>query len=222
MLDPDSLYTVSTTTGQAKGTAQPPVNTPFPFPYADDFENTPPEKAAKYLADQDGAFEAHSCHGRSGQCLEQVIDRKPVAWSPIPDPFTMGGDANWSDYTLSADVLFGKAGEATLIGRIDSSAAFADGNARWPSAYVLQIRRDGGWALLNARYKRAPQTLASGSTEFQAADWHTLQLAFKGPAITASLDGKPLVTVKDPSHTAGMIAIGTDWGTAQFDNLSVR
>jgi hypothetical protein len=221
-VDPDSLYTLTTTTGQAKGTAQPPVNTPFPFPYSDGFEKTPLEKAAKYLADQDGAFEAHRCRARSGQCLEQVIERKPIPWGPLPDPFTMAGDANWSDYTLGAEVLFGTAGEVTLIGRIDSADVFQDGNARWPSAYVFQIRRDGEWALLNSRFKHAPQTLASGATEVPAADWHTLQLAFKGPKITASLDGKQLVTVEDPSHTAGMIAVGTDWGTAQFDNLSVH
>jgi hypothetical protein len=221
-LDPDSLYTLTTTAGQEKGTAQPPVNTRFPFPYADDFEQTPDGKTAKYLADQDGAFEAHPCHDRSGKCLEQVIERKPIPWGPLPDPFTMAGDASWSDYTLSADLLFGSGSEVSLIGRIDSADVFADANARWPSAYVFQLRRDGAWALLDSRYKRAPHTLASGVIEFRAQDWHALQVVFEGQKIIPSLDGKQLTAVQDPSHTAGMIAIGTDWGTAQFDNLSVR
>lgn len=221
-LDPDSLYTLTTTTGQSKGTAQPPVNAPFPFPYRDDFEKTPASQAAKFLSDQDGAFEAQPCRGRSGQCLEQVIERKPIPWGPLPDPFTMAGDANWSDYTLGADVLFGNAGEVALSGRIDSADVFADKNARWPSAYVFELKRDGGWMLLNCQYKHAPQILASGATRMDAKAWHRVELVFHGKSITANLDGKALATVQDGTHMAGMIAIGTDWGTAKFDNLAVQ
>ncbi len=41
IFDPDSLYSLTTTTGQGKGVAQPPAAKPFPFPYADDFDETP-------------------------------------------------------------------------------------------------------------------------------------------------------------------------------------
>lgn len=221
-LEPESLYTLSTTTGQAKGTAQPPVNRPFPFPYQDDFDKTPLARAARYLADQDGAFEAHPCRERPGQCLEQVIERKPIPWGPLPDPFTMAGDANWSDYTVSADVLMNTASDATLMGRIDTADVFADSHARWPSGYVLQLNHDGSWLLFSAAFKRAPQTLASGTNKTAAAGWHTLRLTFRGSEIAATLDGLPLATVRDTRHTAGMIAIGADWGTAQFDNLSIH
>ena len=39
--EPDSLYTITTTTGQHKGTAVPPPSKPFPFPYHESFEKTP-------------------------------------------------------------------------------------------------------------------------------------------------------------------------------------
>lgn len=55
--DPDSLYSLTTTTEQGKGTAEPPPASAFPFPYADDFDQTERGKTAKYLSDQDGAFE---------------------------------------------------------------------------------------------------------------------------------------------------------------------
>jgi hypothetical protein len=38
--DPDSLYSLTTTTGQAKGAVEPPPSAPFPFPYRQDFEST--------------------------------------------------------------------------------------------------------------------------------------------------------------------------------------
>jgi hypothetical protein len=221
-LEPESLYTLTTTEGQGKGKAQPPVNTPFPFPYSEDFEKTILGRAARFFADQDGAFEAHPCRGRNGQCLEQVISQKPIPWGPLPDPYTMAGDANWSDYTLSADVRIDGASAVTLIGRIDSANAFADANARWPSGYVLQLNHDGTWLLFSESFKRAPQVLASGSLPKSAAGWHSLRLAFHETKITAAVDDRQLAEVQDQTHTAGMVALGTDWGTAQFDNVSVR
>jgi galactosylceramidase len=36
-LDVDSVFTLSTTTGQSKGVTQIPAQSPFPIPYYDDF-----------------------------------------------------------------------------------------------------------------------------------------------------------------------------------------
>ncbi|HLH02979.1 MAG TPA: family 16 glycoside hydrolase [Bryobacteraceae bacterium] len=221
-LEPDSLYSLTTTTGQSKGTAQPPANTPFPLPYKDDFEKTTPERAAKYLADQDGAFEAHTCRERAGQCMEQVITERPIPWGPLPDPFTLAGDANWSDYTVRVDAFLDSAADATLMGRIESADVFEDGHARWPSGYVLELDHDGGWQLFSAKFKQAPQTLASGRLGHSAAGWHTVRLTFRGTTISAALDGQQLAKIEDKNHAHGMIAFGCDWGRAQFDNLSIE
>lgn len=209
--DPDSLYSLTTTTGQAKGTAQPPTNTPFPLPYGEDFDGMALNHAPKFLSDQDGAFEVHPCRERSGQCLEQVIIQKPIPWMPIPNPFTMAGAAEWTDYTLSADMLLNDANEATLMGRIDSADVFQDVNMLWPSAYVLRLGKNGNWTLLSAKYKTVPRTLASGTIALDVGKWHHLQLEFKGNQIRANLDNQLLTALQDSTHTHGMIAIGTDW-----------
>jgi hypothetical protein len=217
----NSLYSLTTTTGQGKGDVQPPVNTLFPFPYRDDFDKVTQNRTPKYLADQDGAFEVHSCRGRSGQCLEQVITEKPISWGPLPDPFTLAGNADWSDYTVACDVLLSNADEATLMGRIDSANVFEDGAMLWPAGYILQLKKSGAWSLLSTQYKHAPRTLASGSLDSAGNSWHRLELHFAGTQIKASLDGHTLADVQNKTHTRGMIAIGTDWTRAQFDNLSV-
>jgi hypothetical protein len=219
--DPDSLYSLTTTTGQGKGTAQPPPPAAFPFPYADDFEQTSLNHTPKYLSDQDGAFEARACVGRSGHCLEQVISQKPIPWSPLPDPFTLAGDAAWTDYTVSADIRFLSASPAVIMGRIDSADVFQDDKARWPSGYVLRLAPGGAWELLSAEYKKAVETLASGTVVIDHNQWHRLELRFHGKQITASLDGAPLASLENVAHAHGMIALGTEWNLIQFDNLRV-
>jgi len=221
LLDPDSLYTFTTTTGQGKGAAQPPPDAPFPMPYSDDFESTPLARAPRFLSDQDGAFEAHPFHHRKGMCLEQVITMKPIPWSPLPDPFTLAGDAQWKDYRLAADFLLDTGASARLMGRVDSADVFKDDKAQWPSGYVLNFDGDGKWMLMTAAYKVATRTLASGSIVLAGGQWHHAELSFKGTLVTAACDGAVLATVSDTSHAQGMFALGAGWSRTQFDNLSV-
>jgi hypothetical protein len=220
--DPDSLYSLTTTTGQGKGTAEPPPAAPFPFPYTDDFESTALERAPKYLSDQDGAFEVHPCSGRVGKCLEQVITQVPIPWAPLPDPFTLAGDVNWTDYAVGADVHFLSEAPATVMARIDTADVFQDNHARWPSGYILRVKPDGEWELFSARYKKPVATLASGAARIDRGQWHHLELRVMGQTIKASLDGVPLASVEDSTHTHGMFALGTEWNRIQFDNLVVR
>ena len=220
--DPDSLYSLTTTTGQGKGTARPPAAKPFPFPYADDFDKTQLGHTAKYLSDQDGAFEVRDCNGRSGRCLEQVISDKPIPWNPLPDPFTLAGDEGWTDYRVVVDVRFLSQAPAVVIGRIDSSDVFKDEKLPLPSGYGLRVKPDGAWEILSTQYKKPTVTIASGSTAIDRNLWHRLEMSFHGKQIAASLDGRPLATVEDSAHSHGMFALATEWDHIQFDNLSVE
>lgn len=218
--DPDSLYSLTTTTGQGRGTAKPPADAPFPFPYQNTFENNPLDRSPKYLSDQDGAFEVHACRGRAGRCLEQVITTKPIAWGPfLPDPWTLVGDEQWTDYRVASDFL--SDGPVTIMGRIDSGNIFSDATARWPSGYILTLTPDGEWTLVSTKHKVPVHTLASGTVKLSGQKWHRIDLAFHKNQITATVDKHQLTTVTDDSHPRGMIGIGTGWNRAQFDNLSV-
>jgi hypothetical protein len=219
--DADSLYSLTTTTGQGSGTAQPPPPAPFPFPYADDFEHTDLNRSPKYLSDQGGAFEVHPCDGRPGKCLEQVITEKPIEWGPFPDPFTLAGDAAWTDYTIAADVRFLSSAPASIAGRIDSADVFQDAKAHWPSGYMLLVHPDGAWQLISTQFKKQPVVLAKGTAAFDRDRWHHVELSFSGTNISASLDGAALMNVSDSTHTHGMFALGTEWDRIQFDNLQV-
>ena len=219
--DPDSLYTVTTTVGQHKGAAEPPPAKPFPLPYSESFETTRLLHAPAYLSDQDGAYEVHACSGRPGKCLEQVITQKPVPWGPLPDPWTLAGDAKWTDYAERVDFRVAQGGVATLIGRIDSADVFADQKALYPSGYVLRVQADGKWTLLATAYKKPEKQLASGSVSLDAARWHKMELSFRGSAIHAAIDNKTVADAQDQMHAHGMIGIGSGWDHTAFDNLAI-
>ena len=219
--DPDSLYTLSTTTGQAKGTAVPPPSKPFPFPYREDFEKAVPGGVPQYLADQNGAFEVSSCSGRPGHCLAQVVTTPPISWGIMPKPFTFLGDQGWTDYTVTADALLPQDGEVAVLGRIDSVDFFQDGKAPWPGGYVLSLHADGAWQLLSAKLKSPPSQLASGKLQLAPHSWHRLSLTFQGAQIVAEVDGRRVGEATDATHGKGMAGIGSGWNRAQFDNFEV-
>ena len=222
MLDPISLYSLTTTTGQGKGTASPPPSASVPFPFARDFQHTAIGASPKYFSDQDGAFEVRPCKGRSARCLTQVVTRRPIPWGITPDPFTMLGDAGWTDYVVSSDAMLGGGGDVTLLGRIDSANFFADGHALWPSAYILSVERGGAWRLLNAQYRRPTLTLASGKVPFRLSTWHHMALAFSGTTIRVAIDRLQVAKVRDTTHKKGMVGIGSGWNRAEFDHFEVR
>ena len=219
--DADSIYSLTTTTGQAKGAAQPPAKAAFPMPYGDDFEHTSLTRAAKYLSDQDGAFEVHPCTGRVGKCLEQVITEKPIPWSPLPDPFTLAGDVGWENYTVAVDVRFVDDGPITVMGRIDSADVFKDEKAMWPSGYVLSLFPDGGWKMSSAAYKMPTRTLGSGKIGEAGKEWRHVEMRFAGKNVAAIVDGKQIFSAEDDGHVHGMFGLGTGWSKAEFDNLKV-
>ena len=224
-LDPRSIYSLTTTQGQHKGNTTPPPAQPFPFPYAENFETTPLGQSPKYFADQDGAFEVVPCRGRSGRCLQQVVDRQPIWWIPRPDPFTLFGSSKWADYQASVDARLEGKGEVTLLGRIDSASYMVNKEARkarWPSCYVLRVFENGQWELDDASYTAHLKALAKGSVPFRLKAWHHLELNFKGNSIQASIDGAVVARVNDTSHAAGMVGIGSAWNPAEFDDLEVR
>jgi len=219
--DQDSLYSLTTTTGQRKGTAVPPAPAPFPFPYREGFEDTPLHRSPRFLADQDGAFEIRDCEDRPGKCLEQLITERPIPWGPLPDPWTLAGDEAWTDYKVESDVRIADEGSVMVMGRIDSADVFRKGEARLPSGYTFRLHSDGTWELLCSAYGKVTRTLAQGQTAPATGQWRHLQLVFSGQQIEARLDGRVLASVKDAGHSHGMFGLGSEWNHAQFDNLAV-
>merc|ERR1711977_280680 len=108
----------SSSTGQGLVTKKDiPASKVFPLPYSGNFDSYADQATVKYFTDEGGSWNAAPCAmGRKGMCLMQVVTRYPIAWEKNPDPFTLLGDSQsseWADYTVSTDSLEGVAPKGT-------------------------------------------------------------------------------------------------------------
>ncbi len=219
-LQPDRIYTVTTTTGQGKGSAASPATGTLALPYSDNFNSYPAGTSPKFFEDMQGAYETRPCAaGRSGQCLQQVTPVQPINWQDDSDAFTLAGDSSWSNYTVTTDVNMQQAGTVTLLGRAGTQLRPQNRQA----AYELRISDAGNWSIAKHTTGNTTVILTSGShVGLGLNSWHTISLGFSGTQITAGLDGTTLGTANDPSYGRGQIGLGVvGYQTDQFDNLSI-
>ena len=231
--EPEAIYSLSTTTGQQKGTfADVPAEKPFPFPYFENFDHYSNPKQFGYLphytADICGVFEIADRPDKTGKCLRQVVDRKVQSWAPEWKPYTVLGDAQWTDYEVSADVFFDNGGWAGVMGRGNNTGNGWDGN---PNGYYARLNADGSCALYiaNERLKGTrDQQLAAGEVKGWNGDgWHNVKLRFEGSKIMMLVDGAAVVSAEDGTFGHGLAGLitggeGNARNTALFDNLIIN
>jgi hypothetical protein len=219
---PGYVYTLTTTTGHGNGTTGSPPGRIMPLPYADDFNEYDPGRAARYLSNMQGDFQIQRCGGhRGGRCVRQMVTRRPVEWlHTSATPFAILGDRRWRNYRVAVDVLFEGHGGIQLIGRLGRQRSRSP--ERIDGCY-LHVRDTGVWAIVIKSRRRGSLTLARGvATSLGLHRWHRLGLEFDGPVIRAAIDGKNLASVRDATSTGGQIGIGVDgYQPDEFDNLSV-
>jgi galactosylceramidase len=251
-LDPQAIYSLSTTRGQQKGSFDNiPDEQKFPFPYYETFdEYTAPQQFGylpHYTADIAGVFEIADRPDQLGKCLRQVVDQKPQSWAPEWMPYTILGDGDWQDYEISADIYLDGDGWAGVMGRVNN---VGDGYGCVAKGYYLKLAVDGTCTLVLVNGKAGVEEL--GDKEHQAAlraahnsgrkgelalatstvqnfnpqQWHNVKLQFTGAVITGLVDGTPLLCATNNLFTHGMAGLITGdhrtRNTACFDNLLIN
>ena len=220
-LQPGRIYTLSTTRGQAKSTAASAAlaSQRLPMPFQQDFDNLAAGNLAPYFSDVHGGFETARCAaGRSGRCYEQSVGQEPISWhgATMPPTTIVGDPSWWGDYQVSADAMLAEPGYVELLGRVESQQHKVAG-------FHLRVADTGEWSLLTEDVAGVSTTLASGSVPAPGVrTWHRLALRFRADQITALLDGQPLTSISDDSHTSGQVGVRAGgWQSAQFDNVTV-
>ncbi|MFC1415618.1 ricin-type beta-trefoil lectin domain protein [Streptacidiphilus cavernicola] len=219
-MQPGYVYTVTSTTGQGKGTATSPAAHPLALPYADDFDADASGTEATYLSDMQGAYEVQPCAGgRSGQCLQQMAPVKPIEWQDDSDAYSLIGDTSWSNYTVNLDVFLRSAGTTELLGRANEQ----ERPQSHMNAYYFRIRDTGQWWIEKMYTDGSNHTLATGTTTaLGTGTWHKLSFTFQGTQISAAVDGHTVGSVADSSFLSGQAGLGIQgYRTDQFDNLSI-
>jgi hypothetical protein len=213
---PECVYTLTTTTGQAKGGAVPPPATPFPVPFKEDFESYGVGVTPKYFSDQAGTFETFRRADGKGQDLRQVLPQIGIRWAAEWYPYTLIGDARWQNYDAASDVLIEtNRGFDFVMGRVGRVPGFAN---PIPLGYWLALNNaSNDWELHSAS-----NLLAFGAAAFPANTWHNLRLSMRGSSIRCYVDGSLATNLTDHSYSSGLAGIGCGWHGAQFDNFTVR
>ena len=216
-LQPHHIYSLTTTSGQSKGTATSPAQASLKLPYRDNFKHYRTGQIPRYFSTLNGAYETAPCaspHKR--MCLRQVISIPPITWMNGPDPLTVVGDPNWTNYQVSMDALMEQAGYIDLIGGIKNQ------NSNHVDGYHLHFTNDGSWQLFKEADDGTQTVLASGITSFGLNAWHHLTLKMKAGTVEALIDNKSLATVNDSTFLVGQVGIQVaSWINAQFDNFAV-
>jgi len=171
-LSSNAIYTISTATGQQKGgNFNIPQKQSFPLPYYDDFESCPPDRLPKYTIDQSGVFETVTV-GRNN-ILRQQIPQTGIEWvfRYNDEPYTVLGDTDMDDYSISIDVLLTKTGQCVdLLGRI--------GTHQWdvvrPRGYWLRIKTDGTFELCKTL------DAVSRGQQWKKEDWPDIDRQLQG------------------------------------------
>jgi galactosylceramidase len=233
IVEPNSIYSISTTTGQQKGSFDNiPAARDFPFPYYETFDHYTDAKLWGYLphytADISGGFEIADRPDGTGKCLRQVIDQKAQSWAPEWMPYTIIGDQKWTDYEVSADVCLDQGGWAGVMGRVNNTGSGYGCN---PKGYYLRVDADGNCSLSASTQTKngAPgrQLVTGHVAEIGTNQWHNLKLQFSGTNITAFIDRKQVLAASDGAYARGMAGLVTGGegnlrNSALFDNLIIN
>jgi len=234
ILEPQSIYSISTTSGQKKGSYPDiPASKPFPFPYYETFETYKNANSwgnlPHYTADIAGVFEIAERPDHKGKCLSQVVEAGSQSWAPEWFPYTIVGDKDWKDYDASIEVYLNKMGWAGIMGRVTATGT---GYGCKPSGYYMNLSSDGTCSLYvskqDEKNNETGTILAKGVAQNVTANrWHTLMLRFKGNTITGFIDNKQILKVSDSTFTegmAGLVSGSSDKTTnkALFDNLIIK
>ena len=213
-LEPNAMYSLTTTRGQQKGHFSTPIpkDCPFPFPYRDDFQSTPVGRTPRYLSDQHGTFEIAMRPDGKSKCLAQTVTRQGILWRPYKLPLTIVGDPEWKDYRVSVDYLLPETGSIRLLGR----ARGFDWEDQ-PAGYAFEADASGNWNL-----RTGEKVLASGNVPPRSNAWHHIVLSMNGDRISVTLDSNSLAAVNDTTAAKGLVALGTGWNLALFGNLAIE
>jgi len=211
-LEPNAIYSVTTTNGQQKGVPDHPVPAAAEFPssYREDFEITAVGKTPKYFADLFGAFEVANSPLGTGHTLQQLIQGPGIEWPLVAHRFprTIIGAQQWKDYQVSCDVLLTEKGWAEIGARFDKP---------WDSGYWLQIHSDGSWKVsVNGKFPSEGRVTTAAQQQ-----WKRLKVYCDHDQVSFFIDGEKLVTMNDTTFRTGMAGLGTGWNKAYFDNFEV-
>ncbi len=224
-VDPNCIYSLTTTTGQRKGDGSSPPPAAFPLPYREDFEGYKLPATPRFFSDQGGVFEV-APRADGGKCLRQQLCRPGIDWAGGTYAYSILGDDHWNDIEASMDASFGSSLNETnatgekfigLLARWNPGATWIHFTTPYPAGYNLRLFNDGRWQLTTAR-----KIISAGKIPPPGMIWQKLHLRCSGNRITASINGRVLAELIDSTYQCGLVGIDSGFHPAFFDDFIVK
>ncbi len=228
VVDPDCIYSFTTTTGQQKGEAETaiPEDEEFPMSYEDDFDSYQSGERPKYFSDQGGGFEIYE-DGASNRTLRQSVPTKPVCWWNDYEPFSYVGNKTLHNCVVSADVKIEETGYGGIYSRVSGPTAYGQTH---PYGYGLRIDETGTWKLTRYKAKAGValgsqfEVLQQGKVSGISADsWINLKMICKDNKIRGFINDEIVFEYIDEENSfiQGRAAVGSSYDYVQFDNFKI-
>lgn len=221
VVEPYSIYSVTTSTGQYKGSSELKItsSTTFSLPYADDFTTGAISSNPLYTSVQGGAFEMYNDEDGNGIYLrQQLIEAEiPIDWTyrRTPEPYALIGSLEWVNYKASVNVrLEDERGYASLGVRVN----FTDKSSNPAEGYFFIMNHNGFYEL-----RRGIIPLARGKTDSWATyTWSKIELVANGHSIQAIWNGQKLSEVIDNEIPSGQVVLSCGYHHTGYQNLSIE
>ena len=243
MLRPDSIYTLSTRSGQFQMAAGSRRSMPLALPYLDSFDTTKAGGTPRYGYSGAGAFEVVPCgpaggsgnttcgpssKAPNGHAIRQMVLRplEQNGWHGKGDnlPAWVVGSVLWSNYSVSVDALL----EATHgVAGTNASACNVQLCARVPSGCYLASASDPlrgvclELSLHGVRLLHDGIELSTVRLPTQPGQWRTLALQMLDTSVSAQVDGRHVLGARVESSAVGRVGLSSGFHGAVFDNLVV-
>jgi len=207
-----SIYSITTTIGQQKGSKTIPPKSNWSYNLTDDYEGYAEHDMPRYHSDRYGSFEASTAQGR--KCLKQICTGVPNdIWNQTPETaFPFPG--NWNQ--ISADVFIDSAPPCrVMLGVHNGDGSYQAGNSRY-----LQLKKDGSWAYVSYSRTQNDNALTSGTVSgFDGNAWHAMKVAISGGVARFYVDSNLVGSYAETN--ANFPHLRSSWHYNLFDNLFV-
>lgn len=214
-VQPNAIYSLTTTGGQHKGIPEHAIPPPKSFPktYEDNFDRDILNQQPPFFISYHGAFEVVKAKSSNNHILKQYSLKQGINWFSQPYPSILCGDSSWRDTKLSVDFLLPDTG----IVRAESRLHHFSWNSHVPG-YCFEINSAGIWEL---KLAGKDSVLQQGQYQPLKGQWHHLQMNCISDNLTVSIDKKQIVTIRNDQYRSGVIALATGWNVAYFDNFKI-
>ena len=218
LIEPDSLYTVTTLTTGHKGGFAAPVPPPalFPAQYVNNFTACAPSAEAPYFSDQNGIWECQPADATGAVVMRQMVPLLPIAWGGDTRPHSLIGSRDLTDTSMVLDARLTAANGSFLLGARLAGTTNSAG-------LIVALDAAGAWNVTGtmATVQSGPALYAGAlAAPFGVNVWRTLRLDVNGSTATLWVDGARAFTYDFSASLPTALTGHNGVGTVQFGHYS--